>query len=136
MEFTSCLYTTQGDYVCQDTVERFYNPSKTQNPLMTQPVVQQRLRSCYTNNEFNANSPTCLSHIHHVASALCRNPANKSPVACGVSSTSGLTACSDTVRGNATEFAKRLQTQYPTLTTMQAMQPAQFQTTFQCVAKE
>lgn len=80
MNFAYCMYTTQGDYVCQTsqdqpTVETFYaNPApKTCSPLSgnMQKIQNNIMSACYgSSNKFN-NSISCRSSIGNWANEAC-----------------------------------------------------------------
>ena len=121
MEFSSCLYTTQGEYICErqhgqngDIVEGFYNQ------VMSPAVIKNRLNACYPgSNNFQKDSPQCISQMHLIAYDTCktRDPASKSfPHAkvctIGKSPNPKIPSCSKYIANNAQAYINKFNNTY------------------------
>ena len=122
MQFSSCLYTTQGEYICErqrEVVEEFYNgPS-----VMGAPVVKKRLETaCYPNNgNFAKYDPRCIDQMNIIAFDQCKtkDPASKSygtAKVCTIKSPSPnpklLPTCGAYIQNNAEIYIKKFSDNY------------------------
>lgn len=110
MQFSSCLYTTQGDYVCErqqqgSVLEGFYAP------VMSPAVITNRIQqACYPNNGNFTSNEACMNQMKLIAFDRCKDkdPSMRSFNSCSAKVPSpnpkSMPVCSEYINKNAKAY--------------------------------